>query len=308
MNNLLILLQKWARKQDENFLTEILVFLLNHYAQNEPQSAIQLIKWITQDMLALPEKDLSVLIIEAQHHTAEGSPDIRIETPNFICFIEVKVDSDFGSGQLATYKKLLDAYKGKKSALITLTRYKYELHKADKAPDIDFRWHQLSDWLDKLMPSFKKDGISEFITKQYIQLLKNRGVAMEQINWQLVEGLRAFRNIVAMLEEAIGADKITRKASTWEYRGYYVCDKFLVGMFYDKPHEIIFSTYYAQLIDDRPEDLKLGEYVEIANQKNWRNYLDLTSEEIHFFSLSKTRQLTCLEKFVTDSLIFGKLL
>ncbi len=122
MNNLLIPLHKWASNHDENFLTEILVFLLNHYAQNEPQSAISLISLITDDRLVLSEKDLNVLRIEAQHHTTEGSPDIKLETLSFVCFIEVKVDSGFGHDQLARYKKLLGKYK-KRSALITLTRY-----------------------------------------------------------------------------------------------------------------------------------------------------------------------------------------
>ena len=99
MNNLLIPLHKWAKNQDENFLTEILVFLLNHYVQYEPESAVWLINRITGDELDLSEKDLSGLSIESQPpRTAEGVPDIKIATPRVICFIEVKVGSYFGKG------------------------------------------------------------------------------------------------------------------------------------------------------------------------------------------------------------------
>jgi len=276
MNNLFIPLHKLAIRQDENFLTEILVFLLNHYVQYEPESAVWLIKRITNDKLVLSEKDLRILSVEAQHHTQMGVPDIKIETPNFICFIEAKVDSDFGEGQLKDYKSVLgECQKEKESIgetletkLITLTRYTNKDHKADMEPDFGFSWHQLSDWLDNLIPnaksdgtefpSFKKkDGFSVFITQQYIQFLKNRGVAMEKINWQLVGGLREFRNILDMIKEAIGT-RSRRTPSIGQGRGGYYDEnkKFFVGIPMDKPEELIFQADTANCVvkfsDDEP--------------------------------------------------------
>ena len=276
MNNLFIPLHKLAIRQDENFLTEILVFLLNHYVQYEPESAVWLIKRITDDKLDLSVKDLRILSVEAQHHTQMGVPDIKIETPNFICFIEAKVDSNFGEGQLKDYKSVLDDCQKEKESigetletkLITLTRYTCKDHKADMEPDFGFSWHQLSDWLDKLIPnaksggtefpSFKKkDGFSVFITQQYIQFLKNRGVAMEKINWQLVGGLREFRNILDMIKEAIGT-RSRRTPSIGQGRGGYYDEnkKFFVGIPMDKPEELIFQADTANCVvkfsDDEP--------------------------------------------------------
>ena len=321
MNNLLIPLHKLARRQDENFLTEILVFLLNYYVQNEPGSAIWLIKLITDNELGLSENDLQVLSVEAQHHTPVGIPDIKIETPNFICFIEVKVDEDFGPKQLSTYKEYLQKKSKKESMLITLTKYTYKEHKADITPDFGFRWHQLSDWLDNLMPNAKSGGIefpsfkkevSVFITQQYIQFLKNRGVAMEKINWQLVEGLREFRNILDMIREAIGPGRVKTGMSVGQERaGYYEKNmKFFVGIYMNQPEEMVFITHDAKFHDDEPEqkvtDIGIGisEYGSVGSWRYWKNTIDLTSEDVHFFSRSKTSQLEYLADFINKSLCF----
>jgi len=325
MNNLLIPLHKLARRQDENFLTEILAFLLNYYAQNEPESAIWLIKFITGEELDLSEKDLRVLSVEAQHHTPIGIPDIKIETPNFICFIEVKVDADFDSKQLSTYKEYLQKKYKKKSVLITLTKYTYKEHKADIAPDFGFRWRQLSDWLDNLMPNVKSGGIefpsfkkevSVFITQQYIQLLKNRGIVMEKINWQLVEGLREFRNILDMIREAIGTSRASAGGMSvgQNWAGCYEENKkFFVGIYYmDQPEEMVFMTQEVEFCDDEPEqkatDIGIGisEYGSSGRWRYWKNTIDLTSEDVHFFSRSKTSQLDYLVDFINKSLDFAE--
>ena len=321
MNSLLIPLHKLARRQDENFLTEIFVFLLNYYVQNEPESAIWLIKLITDKELDLSENDLQVLSVEAQHHTPIGIPDIKIETPNFICFIEVKVDADFDSNQLSTYKGYLQKKYKKKSMLITLTKNTCEEHKADIVPDFGFRWRQLSDWLDNLMPNVKSGGrgfpsfkkeVSVFIAQQYIQLLKNKGVAMEKINWQLVEGLREFRNILDMIREAIGPNRVKAGMSVGQERaGYYEKNKkFFVGIYMNQPEEMVFITQEVEFCDNEPEQkataigIGISEYGSSGKWRYWKNTIDLTSEDVYFFSRSKTSQLEYLVDFINKSLDF----
>jgi hypothetical protein len=323
MNNLLIPLHKLARRQDENFLTEILVFLLNYYVQNEPESAIWLIKLITDEELDLSENDLHVLSVEAQHHTPIGIPDIKIETPNFICFIEVKVDADFDSNQLSTYKGYLQKKYKKKSMLITLTKNTCEEHKADIVPDFGFRWRQLSDWLDNFMPNVKSGGrefpsfkkeVSVFIAQQYIQLLKSKGIIMEKINWQLVEGLREFRNILDMIREVIGTSRasIGSMSVGQERAGYYGENKkFFVGIYMNQPEEMVFITQEVAFCDNEPEqkatDIGIGisEYASSGKWRYWKNTIVLTSEDVHFFSRSKTSQFDYLVDFINKSLDFA---
>ena len=299
-NNLLISLHKWSSNQDENFITEVLVYLLNFYLRHEHDSSISIIKRITNGQLTLTANELSTLLITTQAHTEKGIPDIRIENNFFLSFIEVKIDSNFGSDQLSRYKAILKSSK-KKTALIVLTRYHHEQHRADISPDYAIRWHEISDWLSQLELT---NSVSKFLTKEYIKLLEQRGVAMNQVNWQLTEGVRALKTVVDMLGEAIAACglKIHSKSGAWQWMGYYIEDKRLfAGVYYDNPGQIVINTE-VELNDDRPNEPDIGLY----QNGDWRNILELGSEAVHFFSRTKASQMACLEKFITESVEFGR--
>jgi len=299
-NNLLISLHKWSSRQDENFITEVLVYLLNFYLRHENDSSISIIKRITNGQLSLTANELSTLLITTQARTHKGIPDIRIENNFFLSFIEVKVDSDFGSNQLSRYKSILNA-SNKQTELITLTRYDHEQHGADISPDYAIRWHEISDWLRQLQLT---NNISKFLTKEYIQLLEQRGLAMNQVNWQLTEGVIALRNVVDMLGEAIAACnvQIHMKSGAWQWMGYYIEEKRLfAGVYYDNPGQIVINTEVG-LNDAIPIEPDIGRY----QNGVWLNILELGSEDVHFFSRTKASQLACLEKFVTESVEFGR--
>ena len=127
---------------------------------------------------------------------------------------------------------------------------------------------------------------------------------MEQTNWQLVEGVKALKNLIGMLGEALSATniKIYSKSGAWEWMGYYIEDKkFFVGVYYDEPNLIILNTEVA-LNDNIPKEPEKGRYVD----NGWQNELDLQSESVYFFSRSKASQAACLEEFVKESVDYGK--
>jgi len=300
-NNLFIPLHVLASRQDENFLTEIFIFLLRYFVEHEQISAISLLNNISGGLLKLSHNELGSVNISTRSKTAKGIPDIEIRTREFLLFIEVKVDSDFRCKQLERYKSVLKA-SGLESALITLTRYHYKLHKADLNPDYSFRWHNLADWLKGL--NLVKP-ISNFITKQFLILLKNRGIIMETINWQLMDGVRSLKNLVDMIEEALSALKIpiNQRTGAWGWIGYYIEDKkYFVGIYFDKPHLVILNTEVA-LIDNLPDEPDIGKFV-----GRWQNELDLSSESVFFFARTKASQLACLEEFIKESVDYGKTL
>jgi hypothetical protein len=45
--NLLVRLHKWAWRQDENFLTESLAFVLEHLLENEPEAGVRIVALMT---------------------------------------------------------------------------------------------------------------------------------------------------------------------------------------------------------------------------------------------------------------------
>ena len=244
-NNLLVSLHNLASSQDENFLTEIFAFLLNFFSIHENKSAIQIMNLITDGKFRPSVKDLNSIDITTQINTSEGRPDIKIETKTHLIYIEVKVDSDFGTDQLKRYKKALSLSQ-KTTLLITLTRYHHVLHKADIPPDFGVRWSQLSDWLNELNLI---NNVSIFVTNQFITLLKKRGVAMKEISWQLKDGITGLINLIDVISEALAATNINKikKSAGWDWRGYYIEEKFFVGIYFNQPNLIIFNLNF--LID-----------------------------------------------------------
>ncbi len=81
--NLFSNLSKWAIRQNENFTTEILVFLLNHLRINEPSIAVKILDLMTNGFLS-DINDPQQIQINTQIVIDEGRPDIEIKyTPMF---------------------------------------------------------------------------------------------------------------------------------------------------------------------------------------------------------------------------------
>lgn len=299
--SLLTSLHRWAKHQEENFVTETLVYLLNLYLEYEPHTAEDIIRKITGNKVPLSHNNIQTVSITTQVYLGEGIPDIKIENNNFLAFIEVKIDSDFGNNQLSRYKSVLSK-DSRKTALITLTRYDPNQHKADVAPDYSVKWHQVADWLYVSIPNLK-NTTTQFITREFIYLLQERRLAMRQVNWQLEEGVRSLTSLIDMLKEALDSCKVEihQRSAAWDWIGYYLEKKTLfIGIYYDSPGLLTINTE-AKLIDNKPIPPTIGFYKE----STWRNQLDLYSEDVHFFSRSKASQITCLEDFIKENVKYG---
>ena len=85
----------------------------------------------------------------------------------------------------------------------------------------------------------------------------------------------------------------------------------------DKPEESVFLTetndpFEVEFRDDEPEqkvtDVGIGisgyDSNATGTSRWWKNTIDLTSEEVHFFSRTKESQLIYLKDFVNKSLDF----
>ena len=98
-NNLLINLHRWAFKQDENFTTESFVHLLNHLLKVAPQTAIPILRKLTDNFLRLDVSEIANVQIITQAITDLGRPDIEISVRNYLGYIEVKVESEINENQ-----------------------------------------------------------------------------------------------------------------------------------------------------------------------------------------------------------------
>ena len=116
--------------------------------------------------------------------------------------------------------------------MATITRYPYSFYQEDttEQPDIDIRWHQIVEWLEAVKPLLE---ITKQIVNQFIDFLRRRGIAMDKVSWNLVEGILSFRNLLSMISEALTAVKtpLYRSSAAWDWYGYYIEDKkFFVGI------------------------------------------------------------------------------
>lgn len=296
-------LHRLASGQDENFITETFAYVLRYLISKEPKAAVLLLDIITNGFLIISENEIASVDIKTQLSTESGKPDLVISTDNHLVYIEIKVDSDFGDCQLERYRKQLLLSGVLNTRLITLTRYPFMNSGVCEAPDFSFRWHHLPDYFHKLHIS---GNVSSFIVSEFINLLKNRGLAMDKVSWEIISGIRSFIALIDILAEALAAKKVSniKNSAALEWRGFYIENKrFFVGIYFDNPGLVVMNTE-VPLSEKATKKVTLGK----LESGGWRNELDLTSEDIHFFARSKASQIQCLEQFVEESLSYGKTL
>jgi hypothetical protein len=299
---LLPALHRLANGQDENFVTETLAFVLRYLINREQQAAIRLLRFITADFMNMSEINISTVDVKTQVSTKLGRPNLILSTDNHLAYVEVKVDANFGDCQLKRYRDQLNKTKMPNTKLIALTRYPLLEDLSCGVPDHSFRWHNLADFVQKLPVN---NSVSLFIISEFLSLLTYRGLTVEKVSWEMIPGIKALIALIDMLAEALAAKKLsTRSSPAQEWRGFYIVNKsFFVGIYFNEPGVVVFNTE-VPLNEKATKTLKVGK----LQGGQWRNELDLTSEEIHFFARSRASQVQCLEQFIDESLAFGKTL
>lgn len=107
-NNLLVALSRWVSGQQENFLSDAFVHLLNLLAQQMPEAFAMAIKKITNGAITPTVETAPNFIVASQIFTSEGTPDIEISGPNAYALIEVKDESPVDEKQIERYTRLIE--------------------------------------------------------------------------------------------------------------------------------------------------------------------------------------------------------
>ncbi|MFO0964628.1 MAG: hypothetical protein U0793_03445 [Gemmataceae bacterium] len=288
--NLFSCLHRWLHRQDENFVTEAFAFVLAHLLECEADLGKQFVGWLCD---ADPSKTDGAAV-KTQVHTDKGIPDIEIAGPGFCALVEAKKRSGVGPDQIRRYRKILAKCEAacKKLILVTL----YPLDESEDQPDRHVYWSDVADWLHKNQAS---DAVSQYLVKQFVDFLKEQAMTIEKVEWQYLEGMKAANHLIAMLAKAIKLAGIpVYEKSRWGLTGYYVDKKrFWAGIEHDWPEAIQFSFWEATHDPKRFKALKKGEVYE--NTPYF--WLDLTEEDVHFFSRSAEGQLAVIKSFLEQS-------
>ena len=294
-------LHRLAERQDENFLTECLAYVLEAFLEVEPELAECLLAHL-RGTLKLPalRVESGLIHVHTQFSTAFGIVDLVLKSDVAVVFIEVKVDSGFEETQLERYSSALKERTETQKALGTLTRNQQN---ADSPANFSIRWYEIGNIVRKMNPATE---IGRFIRNEFLNLLQHRGLVVERISWELINGVKSFASLVNMLDHAlrdVGLEtRPTSGAMEGGYFGYFFYKnrtKFFTGVYYTDPGRI-----YINSEDSIPErhDVVLGE---MLRKDRWLYRIDLESEEAYFFSRSLQSQLDYIVERMTEAVNYA---
>ncbi len=298
--DLLSRLNRWAYRQDENFMTEAFVYLLRYLQKHEQTIAARLICQITNHHLKITATECNDITITIQVSTDEGRPDIEIKTPKSLVYIEVKSESGLGVMQMKRYRTALEKSGYEDTFLCLLTKYPIERGSDGDHPDFFIRWSNIYEFLSNVEPS---NDVTRYVLNQFMQFLESKGIVMEHVSWQLVEGVKSLHNLLNMLGKAVESNKIVSKPLSGgkEYIGYYTDEKKnWIGIYYNRPASLVFevnankplSSSNLKALDLTETNLDMPNRISIE--------YDLSNEENHFFARDRTSQLKFLETQVAE--------
>ncbi len=294
--NVFTALAKYNSASDENYLTESFVFVINSILQCEHPIGVQILNQLCvndSDFCFDIGEDISV---STQKTTEEGTPDIKVSSPDKLIYIEVKHDSPLGHRQISRYKKALELSVASIKHVVLLTRFAIDIEEQEEKPYRHIRWFQVYNWLTEARDK-SKDPIGIYLIDALRSFLEVKQMSLQRVGWEYINGVPALNNLVTMLEVAIqGASvSIYSKSAGWDYKGFWLDDKkFISVIYYDNPLVITFeiadkTKYDKDFLTEPSYELREG------RERLW---FRLPLEDIHFFSLDKDRQLEEITNFV----------
>jgi hypothetical protein len=307
-NNLFLRLHKWATRQDENFLTESLCVVLEQLLVLAPAVGTRLVARLTGGFIDLSHEDASAVEVRPQVLSGQGRPDLEISSPHKVVWIEVKVESELRTGQLAGYRILMGKSAVEQTRLGLLTRYPEVFKPDDVRPDFEIRWFEFADWLESEIPAADVAGdVAGFLARQLLDFLGARSMTLAQVGKYMPEGLRALSNLMNMLVEAAGACQLSvKKIAGWDNIGLNLDGlRYWVGVNFAEPEKLWFGTR-GRIDPEAAAKLGVGELGEenwIPGRYRWWRGAELDSESNHFFARSKVSQMQWLEGFLRDCLV-----
>jgi len=172
--NIFLSLGRPVSSQNENFLTEALVYLLNYLVERGEPSVLVVLKNLFGEKCESWFSSFDNISIDTQHSIVEGRPDIVLKGgEEKIAFIEVKHDSNLGHNQLERYYGHLKASKYKEYQLVLLTRSRHSIQEISLAADKFHHvcWYEISGWLSEL--NFK-DEIATYLVNHFSSFFQKR--------------------------------------------------------------------------------------------------------------------------------------
>ncbi len=295
--NIFSALARYNSATDENYLTEAFVFLIKSLLQQERAIGLEVLTKLClkgdEYCFGMNEK----ITIKTQVQTEQGTPDIVISSPDKLIYIEVKHDSNLGYKQLNRYKKELESSEVSCKKLILLSRFSIDVEENQlKCCDRHVFWYEVYNWVAAGRAK-TRDPICTYLMESFNSFLEEKQMSIQKVSWEYLNGIRAFNNLINMIEVAIkdvGIPVHTRIAA-WDSKALWLDrKKHWCGVYYDQPLVVVFKTFHKRDLDMKR--VEAPSYpVKEALESIW---FQLQLKDKHFFSLEKDKQLDEITEFV----------
>jgi hypothetical protein len=302
-DNLLVRLDRWVRRQGENFLTEAFAHQLRHLLRHEPEAAVRLLKALRIDV---DPGDARSVRVTTQVTVTRGRPDLEFRASDLLAYVEAKVGGTAGLGQLRRYRQELADSGVPRTRLVLLTRYAVAL--PEVLSDVCcMQWHQVAECLEEeLSGASLKQPISVYLVQQFIGLLRARNMTVDRVGPELVRGLHALMSLRTMLREALAAHGLKGKQAKSAKRMGYNWEgiRYFLGLEYIRPQVLVFIVKGVD--GEAAKQLAVGRVVVVRKkgvaEHRWWSELPLNPDAGDFLNLPKADQQRRLADFVTSSL------
>ena len=297
--NIFSALAKYNSAIDENYLTEAFVFVINSLLQRERPIGLEILTQLCVKNNEYSFEMYEDISISTQETTEQGTPDIKVSSPDKLIYIEVKHNSPLGPQQLARYRKALKSSAAIIKHLVLLTRFAIDFEEQEERPYKHVRWFEVYNWLTNARIR-AEDPVSVYLIDSFKSFLEVKQMTIQKVGWEYINGVPAFNNLINMIEAAINGAAIPfysvyPKSAGWDFKGFWLEDKeFWCGIHYDNPSVVTF-----EMLDKKKFNAKLVDtpIYEVREGKE-RRWFRLPLEDKHFFSLDKDEQLEEITKFV----------
>jgi len=279
--NVFFALSMYGSSQEENYLTESFVFLINLLIERMPNEGVRFLNRLTGPLPFHSITQPRLIVIRTQAACEQGRPDIEIrEAEDTLVYVEIKHDSPIGYGQLEYYLRQLHQSGHTNVRLVLLTRSRASANETTLAP-ADYHhvcWYEIYNWLADISHS---DEVSQYFINAFMNFLEEKNMNLKKVTWEYMQGIESLLNLTTMMETAakeIMPEMTFNRTSGWSWRGFSLDNKtYFFGLRFNRPSLIVFENNQGTNPSAKCE-------------------LDL--EVTHFFALTKDEQFELLVNFL----------
>ena len=219
------------RTPEENFTTEILVYLLK-YSQSRSKELLTNFMKLLGLAIDVDEIKISTQKSFKTKRNCIARPDITIYLKDRIVFVEVKLESDLNYynnineeetpwNQIEQYQDII-CIQDKEIYLLTKHRHA-NLFESCKDYKRNILWQDIHDILSKHQSN---DAVEVYLISEFLRYMEDKRMIVPKVEKDLLKGIDALLDLASQLLFAIENNtilKYTKPNSSW--MGYYLKDK-----------------------------------------------------------------------------------